>query len=269
MDINGFATEKGTDAEVEGRQRLAEMEDGIVGDRVPAAEDNGAADGSTGGGTSGTEFVEDEESAEIVAPKVARDPMQPTANQRALHDVLHIPFREWCAECVQGRGKDRYHLRIADESGVPRVAMDYMFISERGITTNSSTADEWSKNGECIAVLVLKSFLHKSVWAYLVEAKGVLKSDWLVKQIVCDLDTCGFQKCTIIVKTDQESSIIDVQNGIAAQRKDDGADGTVIENSKVGDSSSNARVERAIQELGGMARTYRLGVRKKRPVAPR
>ena len=30
-----------------------------------------------------------------------------------------------------------------------------------------------------------------------------------------------------------------------------------LENSKVGDSNSNARVERAIQELGGLVRTFR------------
>ena len=163
-----FASEKGTIAEVQGRQLLKEMEEGIVGDGTP---NEGTVEGSTGKDT-GAESEEGESSAEVVKPVIARDPMMPTSRQRAMHDILHIRFREWYADCVQGRGKDRYHLRLIDESNVPIIGMDYMFITERGVTHDSGTADEWSNNGECIAVLVMKDFLHKSIWAYPVEAKG-------------------------------------------------------------------------------------------------
>ena len=39
------------------------------------------------------------------APKVLRDPGQPTARQREIHECIHIPFRAWCRECVLGRGR--------------------------------------------------------------------------------------------------------------------------------------------------------------------
>ena len=44
---------------------------------------------------------------------------------------------------------------------------------------------------------------------------------------------------------------------IARRRRQTGSAGTVIENSKVGDSSSNGRTERAVQEVGGLVRTLK------------
>ena len=80
--------------------------------------------------TNGEEGKEDREAAqsgsrrdtecqEVQVPKVAADPGQPTAREKALHDLLHMPFRTWCYDCLQGQGKDRYHLRIQDEDGCP------------------------------------------------------------------------------------------------------------------------------------------------------
>ena len=47
-----------------------------------------------------------------------------------------------------------------------------------------------------------------------------------------------------------------------------GAMCTAIENSKVGDSSTNGRTERPIRDVGGLIRTLRLTSRR-RPVVPR
>ena len=58
----------------------------------------------------------------------------------------------------------------------------------------------------------------------------------------------------IILKADQEASIKDVQRAVAKART---GHGTAIEQSRVGDSNSNGRVERAIQDLKGLTRTLR------------
>ena len=52
------------------------------------------------------------------------------------------------------------------------------------------------------------------------------------------------------------------------RRREVGATGTAIENSKVGDSSMNGRTERPIQDVGGLIRTLRFASRR-RPVVPR
>ena len=46
-------------------------------------------------------------------------------------------------------------------------------------------------------------------------------------------------------------------NRIAELRRQVHSHGTTIEHSRVGDSNSNARVERKIQEVGGLARTMK------------
>ena len=248
--------ERGTRSEEEQTDDAATeqpMVDGQVGDRGKADSDE-AQNGSE----------EDARSdVEVQKPKVAPDPGQPTARERALHDLLHMPFRTWCYDCLQGQGKDRYHLRLEEEDGVARIAMDYMFLTERGVTRNSAEADEWAKGGECVTVLVMKDFRFKSIWAYPVEHKGTLQTDWVVKAIIEDLDTCGLGSCRVVTKTDQEAAIVNVQNEIVKLRLKSGADGTALENSRVGDSNSNGTVERAIGEFGGVVRTYRSALERK------
>ena len=65
----------------------------------------------------------------------------------------------------------------------------------------------------------------------------------------------------MVVKSDQEPSIIEVQKEIAEFRRKAGVGGTALENPRVGDSQSNGRVERAIEELGGLIRTHKAGLK--------
>ena len=59
-----------------------------------------------------------------------------------------------------------------------------MSLTERGVTRRASEADAWSKDGECVTVLILKDFRFKSIWAYPVEHKGTLRTEWVVSAIV-------------------------------------------------------------------------------------
>ena len=205
------------------------------------------------------------ESQEVRAPKVLASPAQPSKTETDIHRLIHVPFRAWCRECVLGRGRDRYHRRIVGSDDVARIAMDYMFLTEYGFFNSQVDADEAINKAEgqcriCITVLVIKDFLHKSIWAYPVEGKGVAAAEWLVAQVIEDLDTCGLDGCHMVVKSDQEPSIIEVQKEIAEWRRRAGTGGTALENSRVGDSQSNGRVERAIGELGGLIQTYKAGL---------
>ena len=55
---------------------------------------------------------EEQTQSEGVAPKVARDPGRPTAQDRTAHEVTHVPYRSWCKHCVRGRAKGRQRRRI-------------------------------------------------------------------------------------------------------------------------------------------------------------
>ena len=206
--------------------------------------------------------MDDEErhgEAQAARPRVARSPREPTSLERELHEVTHIPLRTWCRHCMLGRCKDAYHSRLGDGSkDVPRVGMDYMHISDNGVTNK---IDEIPENiDETITMLVLKDAWHKSIWVYPVEGKGVTAAAWLPEMVKTDMAACGLDNCMLVVKSDQEPAIKELQEELARQRRIDGAVGTVIENSKVGDSSSNGRTERAIQEVGGMIRTLKFAL---------
>ena len=74
----------------------------------------------------------------------------------------------------------------------------------------------------------------------------------MTEQIVDDFETVGLANERIVIKADQEVAITDLQRSVARLRKDHGS---ALEQSRVGDSNSNARVERAIQDLKGLVRT--------------
>ena len=56
---------------------------------------------------------------EAVQPTVKRDPYCPTAQERAEHELTHLPFRIWCKACVEGRLENRPHPLLQREHEVP------------------------------------------------------------------------------------------------------------------------------------------------------
>ena len=202
---------------------------------------------------------EERTSHEGVAPKVARDPGQPTAQERLAHEVTHVPYRSWCQHCVRGRakGRQRRKLQSQRDSCIPHAATDYTFITENGSVGNKEITEEEREAARLsMTVLVMKESTLGSVWAYPVSKKGSTDEMWVTEQIIEDLDTMGLNDCRLTFKSDQERSTEDLQKTIQRKRGTEGL-GTAIENSPVGDSNNNGKVERAIQEHGGVVRTLR------------
>ena len=96
-----------------------------------------------------------------------------------MHNLIHVLFRAWCRECVLGRGRDRYHRQIVGSDDVARIATVYMLLSEYSSHRSQDEADkviekEGGQFKNCMTVLVIKDFKHKSIWAYPVEGKGMM-----------------------------------------------------------------------------------------------
>ena len=106
-----------------------------------------ASSSQTARGSSGAMEEMDFDGEEGRPAKMIPDPGRPTEREKQLHRLTHMPFRAWCSKCVQGRGRDVYHGRVKERSRVARVCMDFMFLTERGITTDKLEAD---KAAECI-----------------------------------------------------------------------------------------------------------------------
>ena len=69
---------------------------------------------------------------EAQVPMRAREPGEPTDEERKRHETTHLPFRSWCRYCVHGRLENPPHrdLRQSGPHDVPEVAMDYCFFSQ-------------------------------------------------------------------------------------------------------------------------------------------
>ena len=62
----------------------------------------------------------------------------------------------------------------------------------------------------CMTVMELKRFRYKSVWAYPVEYKGVGDAEWLITELLEDLDARVLDGCSIVIKSVQEPSTLEV-----------------------------------------------------------
>ena len=74
------------------------------------------------------EDILDEAVHEIAPVVVVRDPGGPTPEEKALHDLLHLPHRSWCEICVKARGKEDPHFKKKNTKAVPDkpvVTFDY------------------------------------------------------------------------------------------------------------------------------------------------
>ena len=69
-----------------------------------------------------------------------------------------------------------------------------------------------------MTVMVMVETMCHSVWAYVVESKGS-GEEWMIDQMLEDMQTVGLANERIIIKTDQENAITDVQNALGKARQ--------------------------------------------------
>ena len=68
-------------------------------EEVHDPEARSSSDGGPGGAKVASEPQED-------APiQIARDPGDPTLQEREEHSVTHVPYRSWCPVCVKAQGQ--------------------------------------------------------------------------------------------------------------------------------------------------------------------
>ena len=191
----------------------------------------------------------DEDSGEVQSARKLGQPRLPSEKERREHSLTHCPARSWCEHCTRGQGAEYGHSTVvgsAAEEQVPRVIIDYCFLTQ---------ADDGE---ESLTALVMKETMCGSVWAYSLRSKSVAEDPWVADQLVDDMCTIGMAQERVVIKSDQEAAIVELQLEVAKRRNyADYGVGTGIENSKVGDSNSNGKIERAIRDVKNMIRTHR------------
>ena len=93
--------------------------------------------------------------------------------------------------------------------------------------------------------LVVIEHRHGRCWAHQVPNKGVNEGAyWVPKRVLQDLENNGFGKARMLVKTDQEPSIVCVQKAVQDLKSD-----IIPVNSPIGESACNGRVVNAIRRV--------------------
>ena len=76
----------------------------------------------------GAEEAGEERAEDAVVPRPAPSPCSPSRAEREAHEATHLPYRNWCPVCVQGRADNPPHRRlpppVEGERRLPEVHID-------------------------------------------------------------------------------------------------------------------------------------------------
>ena len=176
------------------------------------------------------------------------DPKTPSRGEVDEHNMTHIPFRNWCRHCVRGRGKEEACKRREKELDGYEVHMDFMFMGDEG-------------SEKTLAMLVVKERMAKAVMACVAPRKS--SGQWLAGRVMAFLREVGCEVEKMTMKTDSEPALVKVVEEVGRLRAAKGGRGMVVEHSPVHSSKSNGFIERAVQSVQGLIRTWRSAVEEK------
>ena len=95
---------------------------------------------------------------------------KPTQREREEHEATHVPFRDWCAHCIMGRGRTHHHVakqNSEDHSRRPIIAMDYFFMRMESAPNVQAISEQ---SITCVAV---KEDRHQNIMSSVAQKKGV------------------------------------------------------------------------------------------------
>ena len=194
----------------------------------------------------------DEHSKEAAPVRVKNSPAKPSSIDIEKHNASgHLPFRSWCPICVRGRGKEDAHQRkpTSRNTDIPYFTCDYCFLSSE----SQVEVDEPKR----LTVLVIKEHNSKSLFGCVVPHKGITQTDANVNFFLECIDELGNAATNIVIKNDQEPSIVAVINMVKEKRA---KAATIIDESPVGSSASNGSIENGVGEYEAQIRVCRLAL---------
>ena len=192
--------------------------------------------------------TDDEGEIAVLDWKVRTGPRsKPTQREREEHEATHVPFRDWCAYCMMGRGSTHHHItkqKSEDQSRRPVIAMDYFFMRMESSPNVQAISEE---SITCIAV---KEDRYQNIMSSVALKKGV-EEPWTVERVAKFIDLLGYREITL--KSDTELAIIVFRNRVAEACKAE----VTTEDAVKGDKESNGLIENAVMLIRGIIRTIK------------
>ena len=79
---------------------------------------------------------DDEDNQQAIKARATAAPKQPTQQEVQEHNLTHMPYRNWCPICVQGKGRSTSHLQ--QTSRKPIIQVDFAYL--RGFEDQQAVA---------------------------------------------------------------------------------------------------------------------------------
>ena len=180
--------------------------------------------------------------------RTVRNPADPTPEERARHDLTHLPPRPWCPVCVEARAVEDGHYKRTEgekKEGLPQVCADYAEIGE-----NDENEEDKQK------CLIARDKWTKMLHASLVECKGT-GDDSAAKNLKEFITNVGYKKLEL--KTDGEPALIDVAKAVKAVSEAD----ILLRNPPAHDPKANGVAERAVREFKEQLRTVKIALERR------
>jgi hypothetical protein len=116
------------------------------------------------------ELPQPEPSLDARRAKGLPTPYTPTETERQLHNLTHLPYRDWCTHCVNGKGKEAQHRKLGTDR-TPTVQLDYQFITQPKRPLQPDEQPD-AANSHIITVLVAVATLTGLALEAVVNSKG-------------------------------------------------------------------------------------------------
>ena len=194
--LNGFRSRNELDnrSSTEDKQnpenpQLGPVDQGLKDNQGPMVPVERAPAGSRPGSSTDGDPIRVQDGDDIQGvrnPIVLKAPFRVSREEREAHEITHTPYRSWCPHCVRGRGRNTPHRLRSDDwkhSGIPKVSMDYVFMS---------VADERAASNPLL-IMVDEATGERSARAVGHKGTSHTDSDWLVRDISEELKSWGHQ----------------------------------------------------------------------------
>ena len=169
-------------------------------------------------------------------------PTEPSQAERDLHMMTHMPYKNWCLWCVRNRCPNAKHMTIKKNGrNIPLLCADYCFPKDKtDITTSTVLAGRLYPTRRTLSL----PCLHKGE-----DARTVARlSEWIR----------GSGLLKLAYKSDQEKSLKTLlEKAVTKLGREDVLHEAVPEESPVGESASNGKAERAVQDVEDLLRTLK------------
>ena len=175
-------------------------------------------------------------------PTVQRQPYEPSAEEKALRELTHLPKADWCESCTATRSREDNFETSKKKYDGSLVSMDFKFTGTRDEENAKDV-----KDALCIS-LVMVDQESKFVHAIPVPSKEV--TGYLVEE-VCRVLMLMEKK--VILRTDTEPAMLSLRNKVQLIRKMNNLETEIQDVSP--DEHQGLQVERWVQTVRNLSKT--------------